>query len=359
MHVLHYHPRAAVGDGGISRSLRALSRALIALGVQVTIAYDQPGPYPVPGDGIRWLPIPHRGPARARFPVGVEEHLCGVDVVTFHSAWTFHNARAARAASAAGVPYVLAPRGAYDPAIRARHRQRRRLWWHAVERPVLTQARAAHVFFAEQGAHLRTLGFRGPLIVAPNGVQIPPQVRWDGGSHGSVLYLGRYDPEHKGLDVLVRALALLDPVRRPRLRLHGSDWQGGKRTVTALVTKLGLEPWIDIGEHLSGDEKWQALAGARILVYPSRWEGFGNSVAEAAAAGVPILATPYPLASYLAARGAAILADPTPQGIAAKLTYLLDRPNDALSQRGIDVARRTFAWSAVAARWRDRLEHVL
>jgi glycosyltransferase involved in cell wall biosynthesis len=359
MRVLHYYPRAAAGDGGISQSLRALSRSLVELGVEVTMVHDEPGPYRDPDDGIDWVRLRHVGPTRSRVPVGLADHARRADVVTVHSAWTANNARAAAVARAVDVPYVIAPRGAYDPSIRARRPLVRRAWWLAVERQVVAGARAAHVFFPGQESHVRELGFDGPLIVAPNGVRIPPGVRWDGGSGGYVLFLGRYDPQHKGLDLLVRGMGLLPPDQRPTLRLHGSDWQGGKATVEALVADLGLEPWVEVGGHLSGDAKFRALAAARGLVYPSRWEAFGNSVAEAAAAGVPILATPYPLARHLADRDAAVLAPPTPEGLAEGLRTLLATPGEDLGGRAAGVARDELTWTAVATRWRDQLLEVV
>ena len=54
---------------------------------------------------------------------------------------------------------------------------------------------------------------------------------WDGGSGGYVLWLGRFDPEHKGLDLLLQALALLPSRERPTLRIHGPDWRGRKQKV--------------------------------------------------------------------------------------------------------------------------------
>ena len=43
-----------------------------------------------------------------------------------------------------------------------------------------------------------------------------------------VLWLGRFDPTHKGLDLLVDAVRSLAPHERPRVRLHGPDRRGGK-----------------------------------------------------------------------------------------------------------------------------------
>jgi hypothetical protein len=112
------------------------------------------------------------------------------------------------------------------------------------------------VFFDEQREHLQHLGYDRAFVVAPNGVRVPRDRRWDGGSGGYIAYLGRFDPEHKGLDLLVQATALLPPDERPQLRLHGPDWRGGKDRVRDLVRELDLASDVVLGPPLYGDDKW-------------------------------------------------------------------------------------------------------
>jgi len=120
-----------------------------------------------------------------------------------------------------------------------------------------------------------------------------------------------FDPQHKGIDLLVRALAIVPRDSRPRLRLVGPDWRDGRERMVALVRELDLAEWVSIEPPLYGDEKWAALRSATGFVYPSRWEGFGNSVAEAASLGLPLLVTPYPFGRLLHRRGGAVLATAT------------------------------------------------
>ena len=349
MRIVTYHPRARVGDGGITNSVRRLSEAQARAGADVVIAYDGRGPG---GDerGVEWRPVPHLGRGRARVPIGLGRAVGDADLVVLNSAWSTANAVAGRAARRAAIPYVLAPRGAYDPLIVRRKPRLRRAWW-PLERRLLLGAAAVHVFFDSQGAHVEALGYRGQLVVAPNGVAVPGAARWDGGSAGHVLYLGRFDPEHKGLDLLVDAIAELPAHDRPWLRMHGSDWRGGKRRVVGRIRDLGLEDHITVGDPVHGDAKWQLLSRSLGLVYPSRWEGFGNSLAEAAALGVPTLATPYPLASFLADRGACLVVEPRPAALAAGLRQLAGPGARDVGAAAAAVVSRELTWDAVARRW--------
>lgn len=352
MRIVNYHPRALVGDGGITNSVRRLSGAFARLGADPVIVYDGSGRAHRDA-GVEWIPVRHvaRGPFCVPLRIGVA--LASADVVVVNSAWTSANLVAGRAARRSGVPYVLAPRGAYDSRILARNRLVKRAWWLLAEQRLIRRAAAVHVFFDEQRLQAQRLGSIRAVVVAPNGVSVPEGLRWDGGSGGYLVYVGRFDPEHKGLDLLLQAVAHLPAEVRPDLRLHGPDWRGGKARVRRLVRDLELDDTVRVGEAVYGEAKWELLARARGLVYPSRWEGFGNSLAEAAALGVPTLATPYPLARYLEGRGACIVTDAHPEAIAEGLQALTR--DHVVGARPDASVMAEFEWDNVARRWLDQL----
>ena len=331
--------------GAVRRSAQCVARA----GAEVVIAFDEGHP-PPDGDGVRWVAVPHT-PGRVRLPRDLGAALHGADLLVLHSAWAPANVAAAWAANRAGIPYLLEPRGAYNPRIIRRRWLLKRTWWLLAEQPLVRGARAIHLFFKSERAHLRGLGYDGHTVIAPNGVDVPSEPTWDGGSGGYVLWLGRFDLDCKGLDLLLEALALIPPDERPQLRLHGPDHRGGKLRVVDLIRRLELEQWATVGEPVHGDAKEELVSRSRGFVYPSRWEGFGNSVTEAAAQGVPLLVTPYPLGRYFADRGAAILSEPTPASLADGLLALCSPDAAVLGPRGAAIAREDFDWDRVATAW--------
>lgn len=350
MRVVRYYPRALVGDGGMTSAVRSWSQSMARCGVEVAIAFDGWGD-PYEEGGVNWYPVRHSGRRGLKVPLRLEGILKNSDVLVLHSAWTLRNVRAGAVARSLKVPYILEPRGAYDPHIVKRKRTLKRMWWFAWERRLVTEARAIHVFFESERAHLQALGYKGAIIEASNGREPPGDPVWDGGSGGYLLWLGRYDPEHKGLDLLLKAMSILPADERPSLKLHGPDWRNRKRRVRALVEKLGLDRNVTVGPGVYGPEKRGLLVEAKGFVYPSRWDACPNAVLESVALGVPTLTGPYPLGRFLAARSGAIAVEAEPVSLANGMEKLVSPDAVGMSRIGADVVRRELSWDQVADTW--------
>jgi glycosyltransferase involved in cell wall biosynthesis len=91
----------------------------------------------------------------------------------------------------------------------------------------------------------------------------------------------------KGFDLLIRAFAASDRARRAKLVILG---EGPLReSLLAEAARLGVADRVLLpGFQVN---PWAWFARARLFVLSSRWEGFGNVVAEAMACGAPTLVT--------------------------------------------------------------------
>lgn len=358
MKILSYYPRALVGDGGPTFAVRGWARALGAEGCEVRVLCE-PGPSPEDAGDVEWVPLRHVGKGRLRRPDGrVKAHLRWADVLVLHSAWVLHNVVLARAARRLGVPYVLVPHGGYDPNVLRRRGMLKRAWWRTLERPLLVGASAVHIFFEAEAEPVRSLGFRGPFVVAPNGIDVPPQPAWDGGTGGYVLWLGRYDIEHKGLDLLFQALARMPEVERPVIHLHGKDHRVGRATVAGMVERL--RPWVQVAGPVFGPDKRSALVRAKAFVYPSRWDAHSVAVLEALSEGVPCVVTDrLMMAPELAQARAAFVVPATPQDIAGALRSAVGAGAAAVGANGYTFCAERFGWPTVARAFIDQLAEVL
>lgn len=358
MRILRYYPRAIVGDGGMTSAVRSWSEAMARNGAEVAIAFDGWGD-PYEEAGVDWYPVRHSGRRGLKVPLRFKEIVQKSDVLVLHSAWTLRNLRAAAVARTLNVPYILEPRGAYDPHIVHRKRLLKRVWWAAWERRLVHEARAVHVFFDPEKTHLHALGYGGPFVVASNGRQAPEGETWDGGSGEYLLWLGRFDPEHKGLDILLDAMARISPAERPALKLHGPDWRDRKKRVRDLVEKLDLKASVTVGEAVYGNEKRSLLTRARGFVYPSRWDACPNAVLESTSLGIPTLTGPYPLGRFFEERGAAFVAGDEAGSLADGIKRLMSPDAVDMAPIGAEVVLRELSWDHVARSWLTQTEELL
>jgi len=113
-----------------------------------------------------------------------------------------------------------------------------------------------------------------------------PVGRADAGPH--LLAVGRLTWE-KGFDLLLRAFAAV-PKRFPHADLTIAGAGQEEAELKTLCKRLGLEDRVKFAGHVS--HVYALFPGATVFVLSSRYEGMPNALLEAAAAGLPLVATP-------------------------------------------------------------------
>jgi glycosyltransferase involved in cell wall biosynthesis len=357
--VAQYYPSALQGEFGTSIAVRGWCSALADQGIDIRLIATTAGAWIQPPEGTDLVDV-HDRRSGLQPPGYLRGHFSGQDLVVFHGGWDPGNLMAAREARAVGVPYVVMPHGVYYPEVFLRRKVLlKRLWWSILERRYLRRALAIHLFFPQEVAGLEDRGVRRPIVVAPNGFSAPAGIAWQPEPEPYIAWLGRYDPEHKGLDLLLRAMHSIEPQARPRVELHGVDWNGKRADVTRLVVELGLSDDVAVLDPIYGDDKWAFLARAQAFVYPSRWDASPISVVEALSIGLPSLLTSFPLGSFAGSRNAAIVVEPTVGALAEGLRQVVAPGASALGQRAMALIRGELSWSAVATSWIEQISPLL
>jgi glycosyltransferase involved in cell wall biosynthesis len=347
------------GESGTASAARGWAEAIKSLGVPVLALVDDDSMRLPPSKDLPVVALTHKLRGRARVPVHFVDLLEPGDVVVLHGGWLLRNALVASLAARRGIPFVITAHGVYSPHVFGSHRFAKWLWASALERKELERALAVHFFFSEERDGLERLRVHTPTIIAPNGIATPIDRAWDGGSGGYLLWLGRFAPHNKGLDLLIRALRELPAGSRPELRLHGPDWRSQKQVVAALVRELDLERWVHIGDPVYGDDKWELISRSAACVYPSRWEGCSMAVLEAISLGVPTLVTPFAMGEALAKDDAVIRVGWSPRDIADGILRLASPEAGRLGHRASEIARTKFSWTNVAESWLRRIDELM
>jgi glycosyltransferase involved in cell wall biosynthesis len=143
----------------------------------------------------------------------------------------------------------------------------------------------------------------------------------------------------------VLAVATLEPRKNLRRVAEAAARAGVELRVVGAVGWGGVETPGRVGE-VSDEELAALYGGARALVFPSLYEGFGIPVLEAMASGTPVV-TSRGGATEEVAGGAAVLVDPFDvDAIAAGIAEADTRRGEL---RALGLARaQAFSWPAVA-----------
>jgi len=307
--------------GGAERWYRALAEALDGAGHEVTYLTRRQWPVGSQPDaprGTRVIAVSPGGPlytsdgrrsigAPLRFGVGVLRHLeaHGDRYDAVHTA-SFPYFSLLAAAAAPGRGQARAGRGRRTGA-GGRARYRLVVDWHElwtreywseylgpvgggvgwlVQRACLAVPQRAFCFSRLHERRLREEGLRGPLTVLEGeyaGSKSPP-VR-PRAVEPLVVFAGRHIPE-KRVPALVPALALARE-RIPGLRAEILGAGPDSERVRELVAEYELGDVVALRGFVSPEEVEDALGRAMCMVLPSRREGYGVIVVEAAAAGTP------------------------------------------------------------------------
>lgn len=194
---------------------------------------------------------------------------------------------------------------------------------------------------------------RAQVSIIPAGIEPQffdlPQLGPLRGDGRYLAFVGRVDLHQKGIDTLVQALARLPLGRRPPLRIYGAGRDVPQ--LTSMIQNLHLGDHVTYQGRVSGEQRMEALAGARLVCVPSRYETFGIVVGEAMAAARPVIGTAgIGFEEILGDQGSGRLVPPDdPGALAAAIEELWNDPT-ACRRIGADAREqaRRFDWDRIA-----------
>jgi glycosyltransferase involved in cell wall biosynthesis len=372
--VLHVTPyfAPAFRYGGPPRSILGLCRGLVATGVDVevfTTTANGDEPLPAAPDGVmyedvavRYFPLawPQRYWRAHGLRAALRRAAEAADLVHVHGLWNMTSWAGVASARAAGKPYVISPRGMLRPEALRRHREMKSLAYWGIERANLESATLLHATSDLEKRDLTQYG--PPVTVIPNGVtpstatpEAIDRLRTRAGlgeSDAVVTFLGRLHPI-KRLDLLADAFAIVHRANASaRLVIAGPDEGGYRARVESLFAPVAsVTRWLG---PLGGEDIVALFATSRVLVQCSDSESFGMSVAEALAAGVPVVVTKASGWSLVDTVGCGYSVAHDSVAIADGVLRVLNNERPRLMRdRASEWARQKFAWEAAARDMRD------
>jgi len=231
----------------------------------------------------------------------MRERIAEFDAAHIFGLYDLLGPAAAKACVERGVPYVVEPIGMFVPIVRNVRMKRIYHRWYG-KRMLANAARV--IATSEQEIEELAGGGVPPdkIVLRRNGVMKPEKSPERGNFRRKygisqtdlmVLFLGRLS-EKKSPDLLLTAFAKIPAnvgEREVRLVFAGPDEQGMEARLRGLAKGLKVADRVIFSGAVFEDEKWAAYRDADVFVLPSQNENFGNTAAEAAAVGTPVIVT--------------------------------------------------------------------
>ena len=344
MNILHVISSVDPAGGGPTEGIRQLGCSLTSAGHLVeVVSLDPPGASYLKD---YTLPVYAMGPAILKYAFSnrlipwLRANHSHYDAVIVNGLWQFHSFAAWRTLRNSSTPYVLFTHGMLDPWFKKRYplkHAKKWMYWPWAEYRVLRDAHAV-LFTSEEERLLARKSFwlySCKEVVTNYGTAKPtgnpelelqefysanPELR----GKKLMLFMGRIHPK-KGCDLLLDAFAKTladDP--QWCLVIAGPDQVEWQAKLRQRGERLGIASRVTWMGMVRGAMKWGALRAAEVFVLPSHQENFGIVVAEALAAGTPVLiSNKVNIWREIQADGAGIVAADTLAGTCELLqTYL-------------------------------------
>jgi glycosyltransferase involved in cell wall biosynthesis len=366
--IIEVVPSVFIEASGLAQAVKRMSESVIDLNQQkLTLASLDFGgkafslsylnTFPV-GIGPKKL---GRSPSMLRW-LNKKAENGNVDLVHSHGLWMQPNVYPSFVCKKHRLPLVISPHGTLSPWAFSSGSFLKKIYWPLLQKPALSAATCFHATAISEYQDIRNMGFRQPVAVLPNGIDLPKmQPHTIDKNKRTILFLGRIH-QVKGLDLLLMAWSAIQK-RFPdwHLRIVGPDDGGYLMKMQDLSNQLGLQR-IEFSGALFGEEKLQAYQQADLFVLPTYSENFGISVAESLAAGTPaIVAKGAPwegLEYHHAGKWIDIGLDPLVAAL-EKMLSLSREELDAMGARGRSWMEAEFSWSKIGVKMAETYQWII
>ena len=275
------------------------------------------------------------------------------DIVHSHSLWMMQNIYPSWESKKNRIPVVISPRGTLSPEAFKSGSIVKSLFWPLIQKPVLRDSTIFHATSNQEKNDIRELGFKQPIAVVPNGIDLPEikKIKKDNKPLKKLLFLGRIHPI-KGIHNLLMAWQEIQNIHQNwTLEIVGPDNYNYLSELNRTTKKLQLKRVV-FSKEIHGEEKNMKYQSADLFILPSHSENFGVSVAEALSNGIPCVVSKGAPWKILDEKKAGWWIDNSVEMLTKNLISILSMSTSELESMGLngrDLVSEDFNWNKVSA----------
>mgnify|MGYP001851447357 CR=1 FL=1 len=282
------------------------------------------------------------------------------DIYHFHGAFLWQFPIIAKKLN--GKPYLITFHGNLAQEALKFHYIRKQIYLTCYAKRFLSGACAFHALSNNEKKDINRV-IVNPTWVIPNGVKTNVDLSCNSAEDSSVfslIYLGRIDVQHKGIDYLFDAMEIV--LRRDEnivLDVFGGfNSKSDKKWITRRLKKsTRLSDHIRFHGKVFGWEKYNALNNSKVFILTSRYEGMPMAALEAMQVGIPIIvSTQTNLADIVYKSGAGRVVELNPTKIAdaiCEFKSLSKSELNNLGKAGEKYVKEYMNWNEISFQYRD------
>lgn len=287
MKVIHYIASIDKSDGGTTEYMRLLSKVLkddTTFSIATGISKD---PISIEGVSVKFF-----NTKVSRWFSLMKEYRTFLetenpDIVHINGIWSPQNWGFQKVAQKLGIKVVVSPHGMLEPWILAHNPLKKKVALFLYQKMAIKKSLCLHATAKMEAENIQALGFKNPIHIIPNGIYLRDikKIKENYGTK-KMIFMSRIHPK-KGIELLLDAWKTSN-TEGWTLEIAGS---GEEEYVSGLIQSTeDLENVHFVGAKY-GEEKWDFLRSADVMVLPTHSENFGIVVAEALAVAVPVITT--------------------------------------------------------------------
>jgi len=202
------------------------------------------------------------------------------------------------------------------------------------------------------------------IKLIPAGINIEfPKTSTKKGSNSTIklLFIGRIS-RNRRVELLIKAFKILTMKHKNlELWIVGGEERtsftfkrGFLRELKDFCKKLKISDRVHFTGQLLQTELIKYYLESDIFIYISDYENFGQTILEAAAAGLPLICSPQGIASEIIEEGkSGFLIDKNPRNIAEKIEYLIVNETERISfgERIRKLVEKKYSWKKITKKY--------
>lgn len=288
------------------------------------------------------------------------QNLSNYDVLDTHYLFSYSSTCAGAIARWKHIPYTVRTMGQLSPWALAQSHRKKQVYSALIERQNLNQAAIVHCTSQGEAEDVDNFGVTASKAILPLGVQSGVQIEDAGlklrqvynisAQSAIVLFLSRIHYK-KRPELLLETLHSLKSKHHFHLIFAGTGDEEYLQQIESLVESLDLRENVTFAGFVTGESKELVLQGSDFFVLPSFAENFAIAVAEAMAAGLPVIITPeVQIAPEVGTANAGLVVEGEVKPVADAIATLLTSPQlrQELGNNGKRLVETRYSWEAIA-----------